>query len=283
MIELTLLQLFTLLGRESLQFSSPEHSPAYLKHSREHSHFKLNESSKENENGSTSVSEDEEKEHELKQKGIFTYSSCPRSAPHGKVLSTSTEGLPCPENLRSDGDRRGARLEEDFHGSVSNEEEYNWQNYQPKDMSESDEARMLASLRRQQLEELEDDGKSNQLNAVQLGYCVYGDDSISTSSDDTSIWSTHHTGPPVNQGHHYQNEMLLTLSQKKMNPLLLSNPRDVIFNQEMFPLVYNPFALCVTDNTSSDAEDEDEVLDLLYDPCLNCYFDPKTGKYYELA
>lgn len=30
-------------------------------------------------------------------------------------------------------------------------------------------------------------------------------------------------------------------------------------------------------------EEEDEYLNLLYDPCLNCYFDPKTGKYYELA
>lgn len=30
-------------------------------------------------------------------------------------------------------------------------------------------------------------------------------------------------------------------------------------------------------------EDEAEYLNVLYDPCLNCYFDPKTGKYYELA
>lgn len=30
-------------------------------------------------------------------------------------------------------------------------------------------------------------------------------------------------------------------------------------------------------------KEEDEYLNLLYDPCLNCYFDPKTGKYYELA
>ena len=29
--------------------------------------------------------------------------------------------------------------------------------------------------------------------------------------------------------------------------------------------------------------DEEEVLDLLYDPVLNCYFDPKTCKYYELT
>ena len=27
----------------------------------------------------------------------------------------------------------------------------------------------------------------------------------------------------------------------------------------------------------------EEELDLLYDPCLNCYFDPKSHKYYELA
>lgn len=27
----------------------------------------------------------------------------------------------------------------------------------------------------------------------------------------------------------------------------------------------------------------EEELDLLYDPVLNCYFDPKTCKYYELA
>ena len=28
---------------------------------------------------------------------------------------------------------------------------------------------------------------------------------------------------------------------------------------------------------------KEEELDLLYDPCLNCYFDPRTHKYYELA
>lgn len=31
------------------------------------------------------------------------------------------------------------------------------------------------------------------------------------------------------------------------------------------------------------AEEDEEVLTLLYDPCLNCYFDPDSGKYYELA
>ncbi len=37
------------------------------------------------------------------------------------------------------------------------------------------------------------------------------------------------------------------------------------------------------DESVNEEENEDEYLNLLYDPCLNCYFDPKTGKYYELA
>ncbi|XP_078269887.1 protein CFAP20DC [Rhinoraja longicauda] len=176
--------------------------------------------------------------------------------------------------------------------------EHDWLKYQPKDMSESDEARMLASLRRQQLEEMEDDGKTTHLNAVQLGDCAYGDDSLSTSSDDTSIWGTQHPGPPANQGHHYQNEMLLTLSQKKMNPLFLSNPRDwsnifsppIILPSEQMKdqkNIISPRQPSARQDLTNDAanvmDDQDEVLDLLYDPCLNCYFDPKTGKYYELA
>ena len=45
--------------------------------------------------------------------------------------------------------------------------------------------------------------------------------------------------------------------------------------------------MCVTGADGSDKENrkenEEEYLNLLYDPCLNCYFDPHTGKYYELA
>ncbi|XP_038666450.1 uncharacterized protein C3orf67 homolog isoform X1 [Scyliorhinus canicula] len=408
----------------SLRCIPSQHSTPNLEHSRNNSRLTLNESKAENESSSASLSEGDEKDDELKLKDIFTYSSQPRSAPHGKVQSTSwTVDMKDREEQES-ADKRGAQLEDDFHGHYSSEEddllnsiprqpsdartssssseaslvndvshssmsvssertiktasskhtlkgtpcpalikidkerihssitpvqsrsptridapdstssmikvkdgqanqsktsmvkrslkeipkedprlttetcEYNWLNYQPKDMSESDEARMLASLRRQQLEEMEDDGKTNHLNAVQLGYCVYGDDSMSTSSDDTSIWSTQHTGPPVNQGHHYQNEMLLTLSQKKMNPLLLSNPRDwgniysppIILPSEQLKdrkSILSPRQPAILqdsgNDTASNTEDQDEVLDLLYDPCLNCYFDPKTGKYYELA
>lgn len=37
------------------------------------------------------------------------------------------------------------------------------------------------------------------------------------------------------------------------------------------------------ESVNEEEKEEDEYLNLLYDPCLNCYFDPKTGKYYELA
>ncbi|KAK1143460.1 hypothetical protein AOXY_G36708 [Acipenser oxyrinchus oxyrinchus] len=74
------------------------------------------------------------------------------------------------------------------------------------------ELRMLASLQRQQNEELEDDGNSPGLSASQIDNCNI---SISTSSDDTTTWNSCQP-PPVNQGHHYQ---------KEMNPPAHSNPR----------------------------------------------------------
>ncbi|XP_053075126.1 protein CFAP20DC isoform X8 [Acinonyx jubatus] len=93
----------------------------------------------------------------------------------------------------------------------SSEKEYDWRNYQPSQMSES-ELQMLASLRRQQNEELEDMGASHGLSASQVDNCNV---SISTSSDDTTTWNSC-LPPPVNQGHHYQQEM---------NPPSPSNPR----------------------------------------------------------
>lgn len=35
-------------------------------------------------------------------------------------------------------------------------------------------------------------------------------------------------------------------------------------------------------NKVHDNSGEEEFLNLMYDPCLNCYFDPQSGKYYEL-
>jgi hypothetical protein len=70
-------------------------------------------------------------------------------------------------------------------------QDYNWRNYQPSQMSES-ELQMLASLRRQQNEELEDMGAPHGLSASQVDNCNV---SISTSSDDTTTWNS--CLPPV--------------------------------------------------------------------------------------
>ncbi|XP_010588007.1 protein CFAP20DC isoform X2 [Loxodonta africana] len=157
--------------------------------------------------------------------------------------------------------------------------EYDCRNYQPSQMSES-ELEMLASLRRQQNEELEETGASHGLSASQVDNCNV---SISTSSDDTATWNSC-LPPPVNQGRHYQ---------KEMNPPSPSNPRDWLnmFSPPIVPPSQQPTEQHPDSSGSSSAqgeeepnvEEDEEVLTLLYDPCLNCYFDPQTGKYYELV
>lgn len=73
-------------------------------------------------------------------------------------------------------------------------QEYDWRNYQPSEISDS-ELQMLASLRRQQNEELEDTGALYGLSASQVDNCNV---SISTSSDDTTTWNS--CLPPVSPG-----------------------------------------------------------------------------------
>uniref|UniRef100_A0A8C8SWP9 Chromosome 3 open reading frame 67 n=1 Tax=Pelusios castaneus TaxID=367368 RepID=A0A8C8SWP9_9SAUR len=354
-------------------------------------------------------------EHQINHKEIFTFSSRPRSAPHGKSLDMSPEGCMFPLDLNEDSDGvcRGAQMEDDFYGSDSSEEDdpsefiqsapnfrtshstsmssdstvfkevplkmmsgspkkwkykgyskhtymgtissnpqglvvkkvepddipaslmptpclspvgskpelskeipdtaektkdtsvrqlrasiskkslkeivrenssltaetpdYDWRNYQPSRLSAS-ELQMLASMKRQQSEELEDNGVSHGLSASQIDNCNV---SIDTSSDDATTWNSC-LPPPVNQGHHYQ---------KEMNPLSHSNPRDwlnvfsppiILPSQQLADHNESSASLSVPGEDGFSAEEE-EVLTLLYDPCLNCYFDPETGKYYELA
>ncbi|XP_048953459.1 protein CFAP20DC isoform X9 [Canis lupus dingo] len=246
-------------------------------------------------------------------KDIFTFSSRPRSAPHGKTQNMSPEGCPFILDLKEDISmtRRDTESEDDFYGSDSSEEErregsscikgssekeYDWRNYQPSQMSES-ELQMLASLRRQQNEELEDTGASHGLSASQVDNCNV---SISTSSDDTTTWNSC-LPPPVNQGRHYQ---------KEMNPPSPSNPREVdgdgmemmreeqterdwlnMLSPPIVPSSRQPTdqhpdssgSLSAQGEDDPSVEEDEEVLTLLYDPCLNCYFDPQTGKYYELV
>ncbi|XP_053153328.1 protein CFAP20DC isoform X12 [Hemicordylus capensis] len=210
---------------------------------------------------------------------IFTFSSKPRIAPHGKPLNLSSEGCSFLVDLQDEisGVWRGAQMEDDFYGSESSEEGYDWKNYQPSSMSAS-ELQMLASMKRQQNEELEDNGPSHGLSASQIDNCNI---SISTSSDDTTTWNSC-LPAPVNQGCHYQ---------KEMNPLSHSNPRDWlnVFSPPIIPpsqqlIEHSEKTANVTSQGEGDfGAEEDDVLTLLYDPCLNCYFDPETGKYYELA
>uniref|UniRef100_G3T4G1 CFAP20 domain containing n=1 Tax=Loxodonta africana TaxID=9785 RepID=G3T4G1_LOXAF len=152
-------------------------------------------------------------ETQIVAKDIFTFSSRPRSAPRGKTQSVSPEECPFVWDLKEDnsGTSRSAQLADDFYSDDSSEEEYDCRNYQPSQMSES-ELEMLASLRRQQNEELEETGASHGLSASQVDNCNV---SISTSSDDTATWNSC-LPPPVNQGRHYQ---------KEMNPPSPSNPR----------------------------------------------------------
>uniref|UniRef100_A0A2I3FY19 CFAP20 domain containing n=1 Tax=Nomascus leucogenys TaxID=61853 RepID=A0A2I3FY19_NOMLE len=306
-------------------------------------------------------------------KDIFTFSSRPRSAPHGKTQTMSPEELSFILDMKEDNSvtSRDTQSEDDFYGGDSSEEgnhsiqgsrgpttgpseltqltlesllgnaakqtskeylkstyteagatespgflggaidrnnfpmsllpttclspagrgtstpeaplcslsEYDWRNYQPSQMSES-ELQMLASLRRQQNEELEVAGTSHGLSASQVDNCNV---SISTSSDDTTTWNSC-LPPPVNQGRHYQQEM---------NPPSPSNPRDWLnmLSPPIVPPSQQPAeqrpdsseSLSVQGEEDLSVEENEEVLTLLYDPCLNCYFDPQTGKYYELV
>lgn len=224
---------------------------------------------------------DQAEETRMAPKDIFTFSSRPRSAPHGKSHAMSPEGYPFVLDPKEDSSvsRRDTKLEDDFDGTDSSEEEYNWRNYQPSQMSEC-ELQMLASLRRQQNEDLEDPGAPHGLSASQVDNCNV---SISTSSDDTTTWNSC-LPPPVNQGRHYQ---------KEMNQPSPSNPRDWLdmLSPPIVPPSQQPTeqpqessaSVSVQGEEDLSAEEDEEVLTLLYDPCLNCYFDPQTGKYYELV
>ncbi|XP_071237310.1 protein CFAP20DC [Salvelinus alpinus] len=149
---------------------------------------------------------------------------------------------------------------------------------------EEEELHMLASLRREQEEE-EEGGGATGLSASQIHQCNV---SISTSSDETSTWT--HIPMPAKQGHHYQ---------KEMNPLLHSNPREWmdVLSPPIIPPSQKkgkgsegtgdhrrgPPTRRADGSVNGGNEDEEEYLNLLYDPSLNCYFDPQSGKYYELV
>ncbi|CAH1783317.1 unnamed protein product [Owenia fusiformis] len=189
-------------------------------------------------------------------------------------------------------------------------------------MEDSFEAAMLASLAREALEEEsldenegESAGSTNQGDKPNLSKHRYGDDSMSDSSEDDTSFCTERGQVPAMKAH-YQDEMRMPSSRLSAgDPLASSNPRDYanIFSppivlpselekqnlknkHELSPknkLISPRKQKSPSDgrmrhrlNSHSDKEHEtdgEEELDLLYDPCLNCYFDPRTNKYYELC
>uniref|UniRef100_A0ABM5FJ76 Protein CFAP20DC isoform X2 n=1 Tax=Pogona vitticeps TaxID=103695 RepID=A0ABM5FJ76_9SAUR len=199
-------------------------------------------------------------------------------SPTGSIRDPCKEMSGIRSPLRASISRKSLKeIPQENSDLISQTSEYDWRNYQASNMTAS-EYQMLASMKRQHNEELEDNGPSHGLSASQIDNCNI---SISTSSDDATTWNSC-LPEPANQGCHYQ---------KEMNPLSHSNPRDWLN-------VYSPPIILpsqqevehaeTTANLSHQGEgdcmaEEDEVLTLLYDPCLNCYFDPETGKYYELA
>ncbi|CAH1264889.1 C3orf67 [Branchiostoma lanceolatum] len=239
---------------------------------------------------------------------------------------------------------------EDVETRLSTTQEYDWRNYQSPNssMGESFEAAMLASLKRQQEEEMYEDTSGTgshdtsfeRLNYDNAGLSSSDDDaSISTwrapcdtiyedshtsgtgshntsfqrlnydhaglsSSDDDASISTWRAPVPAMLANHYQDEMRLPSSRR--DPLMQSNPRDwtmvfsppIVLPSEHKPLEHRDLSPRKPPGTNQDispgsgpsslisTEHEqqlEEELDLLYDPCLNCYFDPKSCKYYELA
>uniref|UniRef100_A0A8C2L6L5 Zgc:162324 n=1 Tax=Cyprinus carpio TaxID=7962 RepID=A0A8C2L6L5_CYPCA len=94
------------------------------------------------------------------------------------------------------------------------------------------------------------------LSASQVHHCNI---SLSASSDDTSTW-TQCIPLPVDQGQHYQ---------KEINPLLHYGKGD---HSKVSP----------RGSTLHNISGDEEFLNLMYDLCLSCYFDPQSGKYYEL-
>ncbi|XP_078595066.1 protein CFAP20DC-like [Branchiostoma floridae x Branchiostoma japonicum] len=192
---------------------------------------------------------------------------------------------------------------EDVETRLSTTQEYDWRNYQSPNssMGESFEAAMLASLKRQQEEEMYEDSHTSGTGSHDTSFerLNYDNAGLSSSDDDASI-STWRAPVPAMLANHYQDEMRLPSSRK--DPLMQSNPRDwtmvfsppIVLPSEHKPLEHRDLSprkppganLDISPGSVQSAEQEqqlEEELDLLYDPCLNCYFDPKSCKYYELA
>ncbi|CAC5379788.1 Uncharacterized protein C3orf67 homolog [Mytilus coruscus] len=186
----------------------------------------------------------------------------------------------------------------------SSEKPYDFAKYQIAEITDSFEARMFESMKRQNEDAMEDvvpsPRKTNSVSPAKgptinipiqgdcptLGNGVLYDLSPHATSDEDSTWQA-----PPNNPHNFQDEMKGRLSTDTMS----SNPRDwsgvfsppIILPHELANSTED-FSISSTSPTKDQITgrpqdtDNEEELDLMYDPCLNCYYDPNTCKYYEL-
>lgn len=163
--------------------------------------------------------------------------------------------------------------------------------------SESFEGRFLSEMKREQEEEdFEEQVKQNNVVDNDIDY---NEDSFDAS------WSTWKQ-PPGMDSEAYAMEMKGGLSHGNMQtldltldrtryedsgnlpspPIILASERsrypnsDDYLSSEVFGV--SDGSTVSGQSTSLNESDDEEMLDLMYDPCLNCYFDPKSGRYYEL-
>ncbi|XP_048252826.1 protein CFAP20DC-like [Haliotis rufescens] len=179
--------------------------------------------------------------------------------------------------------------------------QYDFTKYQMADVTDSFEAQMFLSMKRQQEEEEAPDSPRKDPNTFNrsprrshhdhLAPQMYSESPTTTSDDDTSFstWKA-----PIHQmPHNYQDEMKSRLSS---DTLTSSNPRD--WSGVYSPPIVLPGDLnhtghmveeipeshnidsCGPQSTGEDTDDD--KVNLLFDPSLNCYYDPVTRKYYEL-
>ena len=177
---------------------------------------------------------------------------------------------------------------------------YDFNKYKMVDMSDSFEAKMLQQLKTEAMEQGEDDDEdlaakrtSKATDRIKNSEHHYLNNSDS-DSDDTSMDTPKH--PPTSMAHHYHEEMKLAPNKLRQDfSLSQSNPRDwgnvfsppIVLpgniNQNPHKKPVNKPIPEVNQVPAGSDTDGEEELDLLYDPCLNCYFDPKNCKYYELV
>ncbi|XP_032825669.2 protein CFAP20DC isoform X2 [Petromyzon marinus] len=150
------------------------------------------------------------------------------------------------------------------------------------------EASVLASLHRQQLAEARGEWGGGSARGPPVGHeralMSFGSDSErSLSSDDAGSCVLMGPGTPV--GSRYQQEMQLLLSRRTGDEEDLAQSSTRGYSPPIIlPSERMQFTVRDSVHSSQDAAPagEEDMLELLYDPCLDCYFDPVSGKYYQL-